>query len=66
MKRLAAMSVLFLAFSLSANVTSPYIRPDARERIDELVLEPLKKEGFGLCSVSVAPALSSSRRSCGF
>lgn len=45
MKRLAAMSVLFLAFSLSANVTSPDIRPDARERIDELVLEPLQKRG---------------------
>lgn len=58
MKHLAAMSVLFLVFSLSANVTSPDIRPDARERIDELVLEPLRAKGiwplFSLSSFSRA------------
>ena len=46
MKHLAAMSVLFLVFSLSANVTSPDIKPDIRERIDELVLEPLQERGI--------------------
>lgn len=45
MKHLPALSTLLLVVSLSAEANSVDIRPDARERIDELVLRPLRERG---------------------
>ena len=46
MKRLIVMSVLFLAFSLSANAVTADINVEARERIEELVVEPLQERSI--------------------
>ena len=46
MKHLLATSVLFLAFSLSANAAVADINVQARERIEELVVEPLQERSM--------------------
>ena len=45
MKRLTTLGTLLLVFSLSASAKTVDVRPDARERIEELVVKPLQDRG---------------------